>query len=105
MHMAELVTGKDKIIKILKFHLEDGIDSKRPRIVWDLQDTDYDRFEIDPDMLNDGSRFIVANNEDTILVGYYTVMSSFQLNKDYGFEVEKVIFEKMREILGFKRKF
>ena len=100
-----VITCKDKIIKTLKFHLEEGVNSKRPDIKWDLKDTEFDQFYIEPDMINDGSRFIVMNNQDTILVGIYDCIMSFNLNHDYGFEVEKIMFDKMREILGFKRKF
>lgn len=98
-------TGKDKIIKTLKFHLEEGVNSKRPELKWDLEDTNFDKYEIEPDMINDGSRFIVMNNEDTIVVGVYNVVASFQLYHDYGLEVDRAMSEKIREILGFKRKF
>ena len=70
-----------------------------------MEDTKFDKFEIEPDMINDGSRFIVMNNEDTIVVGVYSVMTSFSMYQDYGIQVDKMMSEKIREILGFKRKF
>ena len=105
--MANLVTGKDKIIKQVKLSLvtDNDPNNKRPKLEWKVEQTEYDQFTVEPDMLNDGSRFIVMNNGEEILVGYYSCIAAFEAYKDYGIELEKVIFEHMREMLGFKRKF
>lgn len=96
----------DKIIKRITFNIEEqaGFD-KRPKIVFKVENTDFDRFYIEPDMLSDGSRYIVMTNENTILIGYYSCVAAFNLYHDYGMDIEPIFFEKMREELGFKRKF
>ena len=92
------------MIKTLKLKVEE-VPGRRPVIDFNLEDTDYDRFDIEQDMMKDGSRFLVMSNDEMIIVGYYTSESSFELNKKYGLDIEPILFEKMRELLGYKRKF
>ena len=85
------------------------IEFVKPRIEFDIKELGDDDFDMSADHnhvdFSDGSRYIVMNNEDTIVYAYYSAVASFQMHREYHVDLEKALFEKMREILGFKRKY
>ena len=91
-------------IKLLSLELVKHPES-RPEIVYHIKETDYDRFYIEKEMLESGQRYLVMTSAECIMIAQYACESAYRLYTEYGMDIEPLLFEKMREELGFKRKF
>lgn len=93
--------------KVLRLSLRVVQTSSKPHIEFDITEPENEHDETlqIPTDFSDGSRYIVMNNGDTMVYAYYSCIASFQMYNDYHIDLEKVLFEKMREMLGFKRIF
>lgn len=103
----KLKVENDKKTKVkvcrLSLHIVDT--PSGPRVTFDTAESTYAEILQIPADFSDGSRYIVMNNGDTVVYAVYSSVASFQMYDEYHLNLEKILFEKMREMLGFKRIF
>ncbi len=61
--------------------------------------------KLDSNVGQDGSRYIIMNNDKDICVGFHSDVATLQCSQEFNIDLEKLLFTKIRRELGFERKY
>lgn len=53
----------------------------------------------------DGTRYIIMNNDNDVVIGMMSAVAKQQCEEEYHIDIEKLFFKKIRQELGFERKY